>query len=181
MSRAKVAEQRQVATVEEDVGGLDVPVEHAVRVEVVQRPRQLCVGVEHLGLEQRLARLPPSIKQLLEGAMLGVLEHNVEAAAVEVGVDEADDVRVVVEHHKYLHLAQHLRRARRRESLLRNVLAAEQPPVRPAPHNPRCRVRPLPQDVQPVEVGLRASARPDKLGELHPHELLLQHGRPGIT
>jgi hypothetical protein len=91
---AKVAQfevRRRAA--HKDVGGLEVAVEHAALVHVVQCERELHEPLEHLVLaEWTLARRRDARAEI---AAVGVLHHEAEMLVVDKRVPVADDGRVL--------------------------------------------------------------------------------------
>ena len=92
---AKVAELDDAAPRQEDVGRLEVAVQDAPRVQVLERQRHLDEPVQQLRLAQRAGRLPEGLYSVLEVAALAVLHEEVELRARAQRVDVLHDVRVV--------------------------------------------------------------------------------------
>jgi hypothetical protein len=88
---AEVGDLDLGAVLVEDVAGLEVAVREAERLREGERAHALEDDLGHLArLEQRLGRA-----ELLERAALDVLHHDVAVLALDHGVVDLDDVRVV--------------------------------------------------------------------------------------
>ena len=121
-SDAKVRELDLALLGEEDVGGLEVSVDDAARVEVRERLEDL----RRVDGDEVLGEAVGLLDEVEEAALLRVLEHEVEALVVAVVPEDPEDVGVV-EAPQQVHLHQHrlhrlLRHLRRVELLHRDVV-----------------------------------------------------------
>lgn len=154
---AKVAQPAQVPPVEKDVGGLDVAVQHAVRMQMGQSGADLDKDVEDLRFSKRLIVGAPPIQSLQQRAALRVLLHDVQTAITHECADKPDHVREPAEHHQDLNLAQDLGRLHSVwEALERDPLPAQNVAVVLPSHHPGCPVSPLPEEVHVFKVGAAA-------------------------